>query len=291
MATPSHSNNEDSDGYVNGRAAAEVQNDRVRDDVRPDHDRPGPRTTGPSSGGLSGWIRRALRRVTGRSSSTKVAVGATVGLLLLAACGSGANTSEVAETEETQTATTDEEPDDSDGADAATGTATCEDPTDDGEVVDAEANEAFEGDAYAADTVEFRIEGTEDRLSIRTQENEDKLDKEPAGPLRFDLWVTSEDGSETGLVRVHSPARDEFDVSVGTDEGSLEPVEGGSPRIVPGGSLLMTVDRDLLPVFDGPFRWAFVETMEGNGTADICPNEASIDDPLADTAVLVNFPD
>lgn len=289
MATPS---NNDSDGYVNGRAAADVQNDRVRDDVRPEDDGPGPRATGRSSG-LGGWIRRALRRVTGRSHASKGAVGATVGLLLLAACGSGADTSEVAGTEETQTATAEdtEEADDEDGGNATTGTVTCADPTDDGQVVDAEANETFEGDAHDADTVEFKIEGTEDRLSVRASENPDKLKKQPAGPLRFDLWMISEDGTETGLVRVHSPAREEFNVSAGTDENSLEPVEGGSPRIAVGGKFYLNIDRTLLPVLDGPFRWAFVETFEGNGTADICPNEASIDDPLADSDALASFPE
>lgn len=288
MATPS---NDDSDGYVNGRAAAEVQNDRVRDDVRSNDDGPGTGAIGRSPG-LGGWIRRALRRVTGRSRATKVAVGATVGLLLLAACGSGANTSEVAGTQETQTEeTTDEETDDADGGGSAEGTAVCDDPTDDGQIVDAEANETFEGDAHDADTVEFRIEGTEERLSVRASENPDKLKKQPAGPLRFDLWMISEDGTETGLVRVHSPAREEFNVSAGTDEDSLEPVDGGSPRIAIGGKFYLNIDRTLLPVLDGPFRWAFVETFEGNGTADICPNEASIDDPLADTDALASFPD
>lgn len=289
MATPSKG---DSDGYVNGRAAAEVQNDRVRDDVGSNDDGAGPRTNGAASGGLGGWIRRVLQRVTGRSRATKVAVGATVGLMLLGACGSGANTSEVAETEETQTATADdtETADDEDGADTADGSAVCEDPEDDSVTVDQDAADSFEGDAYSADQVRIELDSDDEKIMLRTNENPDKLDKEPAGPLRWDLWMTSEDGSETGLVRVHSPSRDEFNLQVGTDEDSLEPVDGGSPRVVPGGSFLLNIDRDLLPVLDGPFRWALVETMEGNGTADICPNGASIDDPLADTDALASFP-
>lgn len=292
MATPSEHRN-DRDGYVNGRAAAEVQNDRVRDDVRSNDDGPSTGASGPSSGSPGGWIRRALRRVTGRSHATKVAVGATVGLLLLAACGSGANTTEVAGTEETQTETTEDAgtTDDTDGGVAAEGTAVCEDPEDDSITVDQDAADSFEGDAYGADQVRIELEGDDEKIMLRTNENPDKLDKQPAGPLRFDLWMASEDGSETGLVRVHSPSRDEFNLQVGTDADSLEPVDGGSPRIVPGGSLLLNIDRTLLPVLDGPFRWAFVETMEGNGTADICPNGASIDDPLADTDALASFPE
>lgn len=289
MATPS---NNDIDGYVNGRAAAEVQNDRVRDDVRPDDDGAGSRATGRSPG-LGGWIRRALRRVTGRSHASKGAVGATVGLLLLAACGSGADTSEVAGTQETQTATAEdtEAAGEADGADTADGEAVCEDPEDDSITVDQDAADSFEGDAYSADQVRIELDSDDEKIMLRTNENPDKLDKEPAGPLRWDLWLTSEDGSETGLVRVHSPSRDEFNLQVGTDEDSLAPVDGGSPRVVPGGSMLLNIDRTLLPVLDGPFRWALVETMEGNGTADICPNGASIDDPLADPDALASFPE
>lgn len=280
------------DDYVNGRAAEEVQADRARghgSTVRGEQHRP---DSSPATPGLTERIGRLIGRLSGRSRTVRQPVVATVAVALLALTGCSSADDPVEQTDAEPAAASD------DGATSSTeevtagpptGTVTCTDSVDDGVVVDQQAADAYDGDAYASDTVEVRLELTEDALNVRHQENEDKIDRQPAGPLRFELHLAALDGSATNVIRAHAPSPTEINVEVGADEASLAPIDGGSPRFGAAGSLMMSIDRDLLPAVEGPFGFAFVETMEGNGTADVCPDEASIEDPLADADALQPF--
>lgn len=121
---------------------------------------------------------------------------------------------------------------------------------------------------------------------------------EPAGEIWHTLWLRSEDGTRTGVIRAEGSGRPfpEHRVRAGTDLDDLRQVDGrlaqgNQPVGGFGGPVRLTVPADALPVMGEPFLWTFEIRAFDGGVGDICPSGVDPEEPLADPSRMARFPE
>lgn len=121
---------------------------------------------------------------------------------------------------------------------------------------------------------------------------------EPGGEVWHTLWLRSQRGNETGVIRARGPgaAFERHEILAGDDPDDLQPVDarfarGTLPGGVTGGPVRLVIPADALPVMSEPFLWAFEIRDLELGAGDICPSGVDPTDPLSDPGAMAPFPD